>query len=274
MFLDCSFGLSVLFQFMFFLEFLFAFCWKNRILSYLLLTWQHVWGQASTDSSRQGYGCEWSLSSELGDTADGQERYLVKQNLNFWAKESLSGRVMSSSWEAAHRDWGVSKLDWTQPWATWADYCTFLFPEDPFNLTNSVILWFKPPIILFVQTWAAFFGADHVSLWIFAQQLLTALETAGGFAGDCAEVWQKLISQGAQLPAFQSSLKMLIKAAFSFPWEGTLQVECLFPVLILGKCLCQHRRALIMCLRYWSCHLQYKACLQLVSCFHLSLSLQ
>lgn len=114
----------------------------------------------------------------------------------------------------------------------------------------------------------------HVSLWIFAQQLLTALETAGGFAGDCAEVWQKLISQGAQLPAFQSSLKMLIKAAFSFPWEGTLQVECLFPVLILGKCLCQHRRALIMCLRYWSCHLQYKACLQLVSCFHLSLSLQ
>lgn len=160
MFLDCSFGLSVLFQFMFFLEFLFAFCWKNRILSYLLLTWQHAWGQASTDSSRQGYGCEWSLSSELGDTADGQERYLVKQNLNFWAKESLSGRVMSSSWEAAHRDWGVSKLDWTQPWATWADYCTFLFPEDPFNLTNSVILWFKPPIILFVQTWAVFFGAD------------------------------------------------------------------------------------------------------------------
>lgn len=193
MFLDCSFGLSVLFQFMFFLEFLFAFCWKNRILSYLLLTWQHVWGQASTDSSRQGYGCEWSLSSELGDTADGQERYLVKQNLNFWAKESLSGRVMSSSWEAAHRDWGVSKLDWTQPWATWADYCTFLFPEDPFNLTNSVILWFKPPIILFVQTWAAFFWCR--SMFPF-----------GSLPNSCSQPWRLQVALQVTVQRFGRSL--------------------------------------------------------------------
>lgn len=220
MFLDFSFGLSVLFQFLFFLEFLFAFCWKNTILSYLLLTWQHIWGEVPTDSSRQGYGCQWSLSSELGDTADGQQRYLVKQNLNFWAKESFSVRVMSTH-EQLPRETEES-LNLTEHNPGQLEQITVLSYFQRIHSTSPTP-WFcdlNHPSFYLYKLGLPFLVQIHVSLWIFAQQLLTALETAGGFAGDCAEVWQKLILWSAQLPACLIFSQDAHQGSIQFPMRG------------------------------------------------------
>lgn len=85
----------------------------------------------------------------------------------------------------------------------------------------------------------------------------------GGFAGDCAVAWRKLVSQSVQLLAFPTSFHDAHNYSLHFLMGRFSTEERLLPVLILGKS-CPHRDSSVVYLWYWSNHLQYKACLQSV----------
>ena len=125
-------------------------------------------------------------------------------------------------------------------------------------------------MFLFAQTWAAFLVQIHLSHGTSAQHRLTAPENVQLELQMTVQWLGRSLSR--RVPScllFQPPFKMLVNTAFTFSWEGSLQVVCLPPVLILGKCSCPHRQAPIMYLQYWNHHLQYKASLKFVPCFHL-----
>lgn len=116
---------------------------------------------------------------------------------------------------------------------TWLDIARGNLPQQPEQIivladlqrshSTSPTPWFcdlKYPSFYLNKLGLPFLVQIHASLWIFAQQLLTALETAGGFAGDCAKVWQKLIWQGAQLPARPIFSQDAHQGSIQFPMRG------------------------------------------------------
>lgn len=125
-------------------------------------------------------------------------------------------------------------------------------------------------MFLFAQTWAVFLVQIHVSHWISAQHLLTALETvAGGFAGDCVVAWQTLISQSAQLLPFPTSFQDAHKYSIQFLTRGFSTGEMPTYHVDPGEILLSTQTSFHYVLAVLESPFTTQSLFLFVSCFHL-----